>query len=253
MPARKAVLRPISCACAPRRRKLGQVGQIRALGEGDLDRVDHVGPRPGADAGGPDGTEARRSRGRRDRRAADHPGAVVEHGGLARRDSRRPASMITISSSAAYGTVAGSGAPWARSWTWPLHGVVGPVAGPGRPDRGDLRGPRARRTGPTVTVLVTGVMSSTYRGRPSAAGAPSRRPRRCPMVNWWEPECSPTLVPSTSTMSPAVWPSRPDRKPAVSPSAMKQMSWLSGLSATASPRSAASARTWDFRDPPSGK
>ena len=38
-------------------------------------------------------------------------------------------------------------------------------------------------------------------------------------------------------------PSRRVRKPAVSPSAMKQMSWLSGLSATARPRRSASART----------
>ena len=43
------------------------------------------------------------------------------------------------------------------------------------------------------------------------------------------------------------------RKPLVSPSAMKQTSWLSGLSATASPRRAASARTWALGVSPSGK
>ena len=43
------------------------------------------------------------------------------------------------------------------------------------------------------------------------------------------------------------------RKPAVSPFGMKQMSWLSGLSATSRPRRPASARTSDFSVTPSGK
>ena len=42
------------------------------------------------------------------------------------------------------------------------------------------------------------------------------------------------------------------RKPLVSPSAMKQTSWLSGSSATASPRRPASARTWALGVSPSG-
>ena len=37
--------------------------------------------------------------------------------------------------------------------------------------------------GPTVMVLVVGVIASTKRGSPSGAGVPSRRPRRCPIVN----------------------------------------------------------------------
>ena len=43
------------------------------------------------------------------------------------------------------------------------------------------------------------------------------------------------------------------RKPVVSPSAMKQTSWLSGLSATARPRCAASTRTFALGVSPSGK
>ncbi len=38
----------------------------------------------------------------------------------------------------------------------------------------------------------------------------------------------------------------------MSPSGMKQMSWLSGLLATGSPRRSASARTSGLREPPSG-
>ena len=64
------------------------------------------------------------------------------------------------SSIAAYATTAGTGSPWARTCTWPRHG---PTAG-GPVQAG--RVPAISRTsrdsrGPTVTVLVTGEMSST--------------------------------------------------------------------------------------------
>ena len=58
--------------------------------------------------------------------------------------------------------------------------------------------------GPTVMVLVVGVIASTKRGSPSGAGVPSRRPRRCPTVNRCEPACSPTFAPVMSTMSPGL-------------------------------------------------
>ena len=51
------MLRPTSCACGAATRKFGQVRQLRALRESDLDRVHHVGARPRADAGGLDGRQ----------------------------------------------------------------------------------------------------------------------------------------------------------------------------------------------------
>ena len=88
-------------------------------------------------------------------------------------------------------------------------------------------------------------MSSTKRGLPSGAGRPSRSPLRWPMVKpkvpSWRPSTSPVAA---STMSPpwlgARSPSFSRSQPALSPSATKQMSWLSGLSATSSPRRSAS-------------
>ena len=104
----------------------------------------------------------------------------------------------------------------------------------------------------TVTVRDTGEMSSTNLGLPSGAGVPIRRPLRCPTVNPYVPSCEPTFVPEASTMSPGAEPSSRRRKSGVLPSATKQMSWLSGLSATASPRRSASARTSDLSVSPSG-
>ena len=69
-----------------------------------------------------------------------------------------------------------------------------------------------------------------------------RRPLRWPMVKPYAPSWVPSLAPASSTMSPSALPRREARKPWVSPSAMKQMSWLSGFLATASPRRSASAR-----------
>ena len=143
-------------------------------------------------------------------------------------------------------TTAGTGSPCARSWT--SHSTDVGRRRPGRPHRTDRRPPRrrpARRAGPTVTVLVTGVIDSTYRGRPSGAGRPSRRPSRWPTVKRERAVVLADLAPRCRRRRcrPARSPSRRRRKPRVSPSAMKQMSCESGLSATASPRAAASART----------
>ena len=107
--------------------------------------------------------------------------------------------------------------------------------------------------GPTTTVFVRGCNDSTYRGRPSAVDGSRLRPRRWPTVNPNAPAWLPIVAPVTaSTIGPACSPSCRARKPRVSPSAMKQMSCESGLAATASPRSAASARTSVFVESPSG-
>ena len=53
-------------------------------------------------------------------------------------------------------------------------------------------------------------------------------------------------------MRPGAAPSRSRRKFLVSPSAMKHTSWLSGFSATARPRRAASWRTCSLAESPSG-
>ena len=99
-----------------------------------------------------------------------------------------------------------------------------------------------------VCVPLTGSMSSTNRGLPSAAGTPRWRPRRWPMVKPYVPVWLPTVSPVVaSTMSPpwlgARSPSFSRSQPALSPSATKQMSWESGLSATSRPRDPASRRT----------
>src|SRR6185312_2527778 len=105
--------------------------------------------------------------------------------------------------------------------------------------------------GPTVTVPATGSIESTYRGAPPGRSSP--RPRRCPIVKPYAPSCRPTSAPlSASTSVPGRSPSARRRKPRVSPSATKHTSCESGLSATDSPRAAASARTSALVDPPSG-
>ena len=53
---------------------------------------------------------------------------------------------------------------------------------------------------PSVTVRVAGSICTTYRGVPSAMPSPLR----WPIVNASIPECSPTTVPSWSTIAPAV-------------------------------------------------
>jgi hypothetical protein len=83
-----------------------------------------------------------------------------------------------------------------------------------------------------VTVRLTGSMPRTNRGRWSPAVTPS--PRRWPTVKPYAPAWVPTVAPvAASTTGPGCSPSRRVRKPRVSPSEMKQMSWLSGLVATA--------------------
>ncbi len=110
----------------------------------------------------------------------------------------------------------------------------------GRPHRtvAGHRGDVQRPPGPTVTVLVTGVIDSTYRGRPSGPGRSRRSPRRWPTVKPYAP-----VVPAdhragrgVDDLARAGRRAGRRRKPRVSPSAMKQMSCESGLSATASPR-----------------
>ncbi len=145
-----------------------------------------------------------------------------------------------------------TGWPCALSWTRQRNGSSG-VAHPVHTGRSAVISLIARLSaGPTVTVLVTGSMSSTYRGLPSVDGLPIRRPLRCPIVNPKVPSWSPTTAPLSSTIEPGASPSFLARKPRVSPSATKHTSWLSGLSATISPRRAASARTWFFCVSPSG-
>ena len=56
---------------------------------------------------------------------------------------------------------------------------------------------RSASAAPTVTVRLTGEMSSTYRGLPSAAGRSMRSPRRCPTVKRWVPSCWPSTVSRT--------------------------------------------------------
>ena len=111
--------------------------------------------------------------------------------------------------------------------------------------------------GPTVTVPETGSMSSTNRGFPSAAGTPSRSPRRWPMVNAVGAVVPAQLVAGLASTIAPPWlgarsPSFSRSQPALSPSATKQMSWESGFSATSSPRRAASSRITDFGVSPSG-
>ena len=75
-----------------------------------------------------------------------------------------------------------------------------------------------------------------------------------PNVPSWRPSSAPD---APSTIAPpwfgARSPSFSRSQPALSPSETKQMSWESGLSATSSPRAAASARTCGFAVSPSGK
>ena len=65
-------------------------------------------------------------------------------------------------------------------------------------------------------------------------------------------------MPSTSPAEDTISPERltssslSESQPPVSPSLMKQMSWLSGFAATASPRAAASSRTCALGVSPSG-
>ena len=131
-------------------RQLGQVGQIRALGEGDLDRVADVGRRARSRCRwtGPATRSVTSRGGRGDGRAADDPGGVVEHDGLSGRDPRRRRGQHHLEAVAVdvRGGRQGAsvGAQLGQAGPGP---VIGPC-GPGRPDGADglyARAPRAAR------------------------------------------------------------------------------------------------------------
>ena len=124
----------------------------------DLDRVRHVGARPGADAGGADRRRGRTSRGGRgDGGAADDPGVVVEHDGLPGRDPVAGASRTTSMPSSS--SVRGGRQRRRR----------GPGAGPGRT--------RLRSSAPSVQVgrMARMVRTPERLPRPDRDGVGHRR------------------------------------------------------------------------------
>ena len=129
----------------------------------------------------------------------------------------------------------------------------GPAGGSASQFTRDATSPHASRSSgsPTTTVFVSGTISSTNRRRPAATPSPFR----WPTVNRSIPSCLPSTVPSRSAITPAAATAgRRRRTTSVwSPPGTKQISTLSGLSATpVSPASRARARIAGFAYPPTG-
>src|SRR5581483_7710103 len=166
-------------------RQLGQVRQLRQLAEHGAHRLADVGTRQRTDPGRRTLRQQAHTAAIRDSAIVAEPstmsppgsgwyatmacpGATPRTGRCSRATSRPPSTA----------TVAGTTSPCARNCTSAGTGL-GPVHNGRSPYTVDTSRASA---GPTVTVLVTGVMDSTYRGRPSAAGRSRRSPRRCPTV-----------------------------------------------------------------------
>ena len=199
------------------------------------------GRRPsGGDGGRRGGGDGARCRPRGPRRRGPRSDPALTPVSAPPTSTGRPASS-------ALGTVHGTAVPCARTWACSALPGAGGASSQTTASSAVTVPTASASAGPTVSVLsadrhlehVPG-LAVAPRGRRAAgpgAGRPctrTRRRARRPRRRRGRPR------------RPGRRAIRASRKPRVSPSAMKQMSWLSGLADTDSPRSAASARTSSF-------
>src|SRR5947209_3813742 len=158
----------------------------------------------------------------------------------------------TISSSPANSATASTTSPCARTCTAHSTGPCGAAPAVKTGDRPASARTSRSAASPTRTVPVSASIAVTYRGRPSGPGPAMPSPLRWPMVKPCTPSWLASTAPSAPSTLPRRTPIRSPRKARVLPVGMKQMSWLSGFSATARPRRAASARMRGFGVSPMG-